>query len=62
MAKVCDICDKKALSGNQRSHSNIASKRKMGVNLQSKKIAGKKMTVCTSCIKTYNKLLREAAE
>ncbi len=62
MAKVCDICDKRALSTNKRSHSNIASRRKMGVNLQSKKIAGKKLTVCTSCIKTYNKLQREASE
>lgn len=62
MAKVCDICEKRALTANNRSHSNIASKRKMGVNLQSKKIAGKKMTVCTSCIKTYNKLQREASE
>lgn len=61
MAKVCEICGKKALTSNQRSHSNIASKRKMGVNLQNKKMGGQKMSVCTSCIKTYNKLHREAA-
>ena len=55
MSKICQICSKKAMSGNSRSHSNISSKRKMSVNLQTKKIDGQKMTVCTSCIKTINK-------
>lgn len=59
MAKVCQKCNKKALSGNSRSHSNISSKRKMSVNLQTKKIDGQKMTVCTSCIKTLNKKKRQ---
>lgn len=55
MAKVCEICDRRAVTGNSRSHSNIASKRTMGINLQSKKIDGKRMTICTSCLKTLNK-------
>ncbi|MFO7807035.1 MAG: 50S ribosomal protein L28 [Candidatus Moraniibacteriota bacterium] len=54
MAK-CYICEKKALSGNKRSHSNIATKRKFKANLQSKTINGKKRKICTSCIKTLNK-------
>lgn len=56
MAKACDICNRGKVTGNQRSHSNIASKRTMKINLQSKKIGGARMTVCTSCLKTLNKL------
>ncbi|PLX25707.1 50S ribosomal protein L28 [Candidatus Parcubacteria bacterium] len=56
MAKVCEICQKKALVGNIRSHSNIASKRKMKVNLQTKRIGRKKIVACTSCLKTIKKL------
>ncbi|MBU1203363.1 50S ribosomal protein L28 [Patescibacteria group bacterium] len=56
MAKVCEICNRGKLSANTRSHSNIASKRTMKLNLQSKKIGNSKMTVCTSCLKTLNKL------
>jgi ribosomal protein L28 len=55
MAKVCEACDRRAVVGNSRSHSNIASKRTMGINLQSKKIDGKRMTICTSCLKSLNK-------
>ncbi|MFA6466874.1 MAG: L28 family ribosomal protein [Patescibacteria group bacterium] len=56
MAKACDICNRGKVTGNQRSHSNIASKRTMKINLQSKKIGGSRMIVCTSCLKTLNKL------
>ena len=56
MAKVCEVCNRKAMSGNTRSHSNIASKRLMKLNLQTKKIGASKMTVCTSCLKTLNKI------
>ncbi len=60
MAKVCEICDRKAAVGNLRSKSRIATKRKMGVNLQSKKIDGKKTMICTSCIKTINKQAKQS--
>lgn len=53
MAKVCSICQRKAVVGNSRSHSNIASKRRMSINLQTKKVNGHRITVCTSCIKTF---------
>jgi large subunit ribosomal protein L28 len=59
MAKVCEICNKKAVTGNSRSHSNIANKRKMSLNLQSKKIGQRKITLCTSCLKTLNKLKKK---
>ncbi|MCB9802485.1 50S ribosomal protein L28 [Candidatus Nomurabacteria bacterium] len=55
MARICEICQRKAVVGNSRSHSNIASKRTMSINLQSKKIGNERMTICTSCIKSINK-------
>lgn len=60
MAKVCEICNRRAMTGNTRSHSKIANKRKMSINLQNKKIDGKKTTICASCIKTFNKIQRQA--
>ena len=59
MAKVCDICDRRKITGNKRSHSQTATKRTMGINLQSKRIGGTKMQICTSCIKTLNKLRKQ---
>ncbi|PIR07045.1 MAG: 50S ribosomal protein L28 [Candidatus Komeilibacteria bacterium CG11_big_fil_rev_8_21_14_0_20_36_20] len=56
MARICDLCRRGAITGNQRSHSKVASKRMMSINLQTKKLNGKKILVCTSCIKTINKL------
>ncbi|HBO16837.1 MAG TPA: 50S ribosomal protein L28 [Candidatus Moranbacteria bacterium] len=55
MSRTCEICGRGTQSGNSRSHSNIASKRKFKVNVQSKKIEGKKMKVCAKCIKTISK-------
>ncbi|MBU4332671.1 50S ribosomal protein L28 [Patescibacteria group bacterium] len=55
MSKICDICGKKPKTSISRSHSNIATKRKLYPNLQTKRIDGKKLKVCTRCIKTLNK-------
>ena len=59
MAKECFICSKKRVSGNQVSHSHIATKRTFGANLQKKSIEvdGKPTNVyiCTKCLKTLNK-------
>lgn len=52
----CQICNKKNQTGNRRSHSNIATKRKFKVNIQTKKIDGEKKKICTSCLKTINKV------
>ncbi|HJV44146.1 MAG TPA: 50S ribosomal protein L28 [Bacillota bacterium] len=38
MARVCFVTGKKASSGNARSHSNRATKRKWGVNVQKVRI------------------------
>ena len=59
MAKVCYICGKSKVSGNQISHSHIATKRTFGANLQKKpvEIDGKatKAYICTRCLKTLKK-------
>ncbi len=38
MARVCFVTGKKASTGNRRSHSNRASKRSWGVNVQKVRI------------------------
>lgn len=55
MSRTCTVCGRGTTSGNSRSHSNIASKRTFSVNIQTKKVDGKKTKVCTKCIKTENK-------
>ncbi|MFA5069893.1 MAG: bL28 family ribosomal protein [Patescibacteria group bacterium] len=55
MAKSCEICGRTAKKSNSRSHSNIASKRLQKVNFQTLIKNGKKLRVCTSCIKTAAK-------
>lgn len=50
MSRVCAVSGKKALSGNQRSHSLRATRRKWNVNLQKVRIVvdGKRQTVRVS--------------
>jgi len=55
MARRCDICKRGSNRAVSRSHSNIATKREQGVNLQTKTIAGKRTRVCTRCIRTLSK-------
>lgn len=56
MSKVCDICGKKPMTGNNVSHSHKASKRRWLPNLQKIKVnvdgKTKRMRVCTSCIRS----------
>ncbi|MBN2461614.1 MAG: 50S ribosomal protein L28 [Candidatus Cloacimonetes bacterium] len=55
MSRVCDICGKKPLVGNHRSHALNATKRKYYPNLQKIKadIEGKiqRIRICTSCLR-----------
>lgn len=59
MSKVCAISGKGPLSGNKRSHSMRATKRKWDVNLQSVKVMvdGKptKMKISTRALRTLKK-------
>ena len=63
MAKACDICGKKPVSGNNISHAHNATRRRWLPNLQSvrAKVDGRTMRlrVCTTCIKS-NKVLKAA--
>ncbi|MEK7496840.1 MAG: L28 family ribosomal protein [Patescibacteria group bacterium] len=57
MSRLCDKCDRgynKALS---RSHSNIKTLKRQYVNLQTKVVAGKRLRICTNCIKTLVKVV-----
>lgn len=52
----CAICKRKHRIGVSRSHSMVATKRKFKVNLQTKRINGKKIKICTRCIKKMSKI------
>ncbi len=55
MAKVCEICGKRPVSGNNISHAHNRTRRRWLPNLQSVRaqVNGrtKRMQVCTTCIK-----------
>ncbi|MCF7920499.1 MAG: 50S ribosomal protein L28 [Candidatus Cloacimonetes bacterium] len=55
MSRVCDVCGKRALTGNNRSHALNATKRRFFPNLSKIKaeISGqiKAINICTSCLK-----------
>lgn len=50
--KVCVLCGKKKMSGNNVSHSNRKTRRVFRPNLQSVTYKGKRITVCTKCLKS----------
>ena len=54
MSKTCDLCGRGSTKDASRSHSNIKTIKKQYLNLQTKKINGKKMKVCAKCIKTLS--------
>lgn len=55
MSKQCDICGRKPMTSINRSHSMRATKRKQNLNLQTKIINGKRLKVCTRCLRTMAK-------
>lgn len=62
MARVCDLTGKRRLVGNKVSHSNVKTKTKKQVNLQTKKVfdpeTGKSITLrlSTRAIRTLDKI------
>ena len=58
MSKICEICGKKHMVGNNVSHAHNVNKRRFNPNLQRVRTISngrvKKMVVCTSCIKSGN--------
>jgi large subunit ribosomal protein L28 len=61
MARRCDACGRGPMTGHTRSHSNIATKVRRMVNLQTKTLGGVKMKVCTRCIRTLSAKEKTAA-
>lgn len=55
MSRRCDICGRKPQASIKRSHAKNATKIRQYLNLQTKRMDGKKLKVCTKCIKTMNK-------
>lgn len=56
MSKICEICGKKPLVGNNVSHAHNKTKRRFNPNLQKVRAMHngqvKKIMVCTNCIKS----------
>ncbi len=56
MARVCDICGKGPVSGNNISHANNKTRRRWLPNLQRVRAlvdgSVKRIKVCTSCLKS----------
>ncbi len=56
MSRICEICGKKPLVGNNVSHAHNVTKRRFKPNLQKVRTVHKgrvkRMAVCTSCIKS----------
>ncbi len=53
--RICDICGRKPLKGNLRSHSKRATIRRQYLNLQTKIIEGMRVKICANCLKTLVK-------
>ncbi|NLV24903.1 MAG: 50S ribosomal protein L28 [Deltaproteobacteria bacterium] len=55
MSRICDVCGKKSITGNNVSHAHNKTKKTWLPNLQKiKAVEGggvKKLTICTRCIR-----------
>jgi large subunit ribosomal protein L28 len=63
MAKVCEICGKKPVSGNSISHAHNVTRRRWLPNLQTvrARVDGRivRIKVCTNCLKS-NRVVKAA--
>lgn len=55
MAKRCDRCGRGSQRDASRSHSNIKTVKRQHVNLQIKTVDGKRLKICTNCIRILAK-------
>ncbi len=53
--KQCDICGKGTQMMIKRSHSNKANKTTKKANIQTRKVGGGKIKICTNCLRTIKK-------
>jgi len=56
MSRIDALTGKRGKVGNSRSHSNIATKRKQNVNLQTIRLNGRRVRVAASTIRTLRKM------
>ena len=56
MAKVCDVCGKKPMSGNNVSHAHNKTRRKWYPNIHKTRVMAKgstkKINACTRCVRS----------
>ena len=55
MSRICLLSGKRANIANNRSHSNVATKKTQGVNLQTRRINGTKIRLSSHALKTLKK-------
>jgi len=60
MSRIDMLTGKRANFGNSRSHSNIATRRRQNVNLQTVRINGKRLRISARTIKTLKKMAADA--
>jgi len=60
MSRIDQLTGRGANFGHSRSHSNIASKRRQNLNLQTIKIDGKRIRVSARTLKTIKRLAKTA--
>lgn len=63
MSRVCSVCGKGAMSGNQVSHSHRKTRRTWGANIHKADIIDAKGVVtndyiCTRCLRTQKKIAK----
>ena len=59
MSRIDLLTGKRANTANKRSHSNIATKRRQNVNLQTIRLGGVKIRVSTRTLRTLKRLAKE---
>jgi large subunit ribosomal protein L28 len=60
MSRTCDLTGKGPNFGQSRSHSNIATKRRQQVNLQTVRLGGRRIRIAASTLRTLKKLAAQA--
>ncbi len=59
MSRIDALTGKRPNFGNSRSHSNIATKRRQNVNLQTVRLGGKRVRVSVRTMRTLKRLAKE---
>ncbi len=55
MSRICDLSGRGTKTGNNRSHSNVKTRRTFAINVQTKRIGGMKLQLSTKALRTLAK-------